>query len=77
MKFTFIGVPGEDHKSLHMYGVDMPFGEAVEVSVVAARKLANHPHFKAEVEEGEGTPESQEEREESPRKKPGRPRKEA
>lgn len=74
MKFTFIGVPGEDHKSLHMYGVDMPLGEAVEVSAVAARKLSNHPHFMAE---GPEDATLIVETEEAPRKKPGRPRKEA
>lgn len=73
MKFVFIGVPGEDHSSLHMYGVDMPLGEAVEVSEVAAKKLANHPHFKlvsTDIEDGD------EAQEEPARKKPGRPRKE-
>lgn len=50
MKFTFIGVPGESHKTIHMYGTDMPIGEPIEVSAVAARKLANHPHFEVFIE---------------------------
>ena len=74
MKFTFIGVPGEHHQSLHMYGVDMPLGEAVEVSDLAARKLKNHPHFKAEAAQDD---EPAAEQDEPVRKKPGRPRKDA
>jgi hypothetical protein len=79
MKFTFIGVPGESHQTIHMYGADMPLGEAVEVSALAARKLANHPHFKAAPVEAEepAEPVEPQEQEEQPRKKPGRPRKDA
>ena len=77
MKFTFIGVPGEQHKSIHMYGVDMPLGEAVEVSALAARKLASHPHFMAEGPEDAALIAEPEEQAEAPRKKPGRPRRDA
>lgn len=49
MKATFIGVPGEKHDSIHMYGQDFPLNKAVEVNtLMARRKLANHPHFKTE-----------------------------
>lgn len=49
MKVTFIGVPGEKHESMHMYGQDFPLNKAVDVTnPTAMRKLANHPHFKAE-----------------------------
>lgn len=77
MKFTFIGVPGESHKTIHMYGTDMPLGEPVEVSAVAARKLANHPHFMAEGPEDAAVIADPQEQEEPARKKPVRPRKDA
>ena len=73
MKFTFIGVPGESHKTIHMYGTDMPLGEPVEVSDVAAKKLANHPHFEAVVEAEEAA----EQEGDTPKRKPGRPRTDA
>ena len=73
MKYVFIGVPGEDHEGVLMYGVEMPLGEAVEVSDLAARKLKNHPHFKAEASQEE----SAAEQDEPMRKKPGRPRRDA
>lgn len=74
MKFTFIGVPGESHKTIHMYGTDMPLGEPVEVSDVAAKKLANHPHFEAVAEAEEAASEQEGD---TPKRKPGRPRKDA
>ena len=73
MKYVFTGVPGEDHRSLLMYGTDMPLGEPVEVSDVAAKKLANHPHFEAVVEAEEAA----EQEGDTPKRKPGRPRKDA
>lgn len=49
MKATFIGVPGEQHASVHMYGQDFPLNEAVEIDNPQGRsKLARHPHFKVE-----------------------------
>lgn len=52
MKITFKGVPGEDHRSITMYGIVFPLGQAVEVdharNAMAVRKLSNHPHFEAE-----------------------------
>jgi hypothetical protein len=49
MKATFIGVPGEEHASMHMYGQDFPLNQAVELNNPQARsKLARHPHFKVE-----------------------------
>jgi hypothetical protein len=49
MKATFIGVPGEQHAQLHMYGQDFPLNQAVEIDNPQGRsKLARHPHFKVE-----------------------------
>lgn len=45
MKFKFIGVPGERHESLNMFGVAFPLGEAVEIEGKGAEKLKTHPHF--------------------------------
>lgn len=47
MKAKFIGVPGEELDGVTMYDIYFPRGKAVEVPVpsLAARKLANHPHF--------------------------------
>lgn len=47
MKFKFIGVPGEKHEALSMYGVNFPLGEAVEIEGKGAEKLKSHPHFEA------------------------------
>jgi hypothetical protein len=74
MKYVFTGVPGEEHRSLLMYGTDMPLGEPVEVSDVAAKKLANHPHFEAVAEAEEAASEQEGD---TPKRKPGRPRKDA
>lgn len=51
MKAKFIGVPGERHDSLTMYGLEFPLDKAVDVSHLSAtlqRKLSNHPHFKTD-----------------------------
>ncbi len=51
MKATFIGVPGEEHDTINMYGQEFPLGKAVRVeSRQAMRKLQGHPHFKVEAE---------------------------
>lgn len=51
MKATFIGVPGEQHDSILMYGQVFPLGEAVTVtSELGMRKLAKHPHFEAKAD---------------------------
>ena len=51
MKATFIGVPGEDHDALYMYGQVFPKGKAVSItSPLGMRKLANHPHFETTAE---------------------------
>jgi len=48
MQIKFIGVPGEDHNSIRMYGTDYPLGEYIETTdPLAIRKMSNHPHFKA------------------------------
>lgn len=48
MKFVFIGVPGESHESLTMYGVTFEAGVPAEVEDERyIAKLANHPHFSA------------------------------
>lgn len=51
MKATFKGIDSEpDVESVYMYGQNFKKGEAVEVaSPLARQKLANHPHFDAEV----------------------------
>jgi len=53
MKFKFIGVPGERHEALNMFGVLFPMGEAVEIDGKGAEKLRGHPHF----EQAEGNSE--------------------
>ncbi len=53
MKFKFIGVPGERHESLNMFGVVFPLGNAVEIEGKGAEKLKSHPHF----EQAEGASE--------------------
>ena len=51
MKLKFIGVPGEAHATINMYGVTFPLGEVVTLdeadpkNATALRKLARHPHF--------------------------------
>lgn len=46
MKATFIGVPGEQHDSIYMYGQVFPLGKAVHVdNPLGQRKLSKHPHF--------------------------------
>ncbi len=52
MKFKFIGVPGEKHEELNMFGTVFPLGEAVEITGKGAEKLKSHPHFQS-VGEGE------------------------
>lgn len=48
MKIRYLGTPGESHDSIHMYGIDLPLGEDIEVEdKFAIRKLSNHPHFEA------------------------------
>lgn len=51
MQAKFIGVPGEPaHQELVMYGQVFPLGEWVEVMYAQGkRKLANHPHFEAQM----------------------------
>lgn len=45
-KIKFLGVPGEDHKSISQYGYQFPLGKAVTVDdPFAVRKLKTHPHF--------------------------------
>ena len=51
MKFKFIGVPGERHESLNMFGTVFPLGEAVEIEGKGAEKLKGHPHFEQADEE--------------------------
>jgi hypothetical protein len=54
MQIKFIGVPGEDHNSLRMYGKDYPIGEYVETTdPLAIQKMSNHPHFKAKASAAE------------------------
>lgn len=78
MKFKFIGVPGERHESLNMFGVVFPLGEAVEIEGKGAEKLKSHPHFEA-VEDGGhagGADVTSEESAAEPVKRgPGRPKK--
>jgi hypothetical protein len=51
MKIKYIGTPGEDHQSIHMYGTDFPLGKFVAVTdSLALRKLSNHPHFESHPE---------------------------
>lgn len=46
MKIKYIGTPGEEHQTIHMYGTDFPVGKFVPVTgSLAIRKLSNHPHF--------------------------------
>jgi hypothetical protein len=46
MQVKFIGVPGEHHQTIHMYGQDFPLGQVVEVNnQLAIKKLQRHPHF--------------------------------
>lgn len=46
MLVKFIGVPGEEHEAISMYGYHFPKGEAVDVTdPEAIRRLARHPHF--------------------------------
>lgn len=50
MKVKFKGAPGEDLKSITMYGTEFATGKSVDVSKMPhnlQRKLANHPHFEA------------------------------
>lgn len=50
MKVKFKGAPGEDLKSITMYGLEFATGKSVDVSSLPRnqqRKLANHPHFEA------------------------------
>jgi hypothetical protein len=51
MKATFIGVPGEQHAQLHMYGQDFPLNQAVEIDnpqgrskLARARRCGAQPH---------------------------------
>jgi hypothetical protein len=54
MQIKFIGVPGEEHASIHQYGYDFPLGKFVDVTDErAAGKLAAHPHFSAKAESTE------------------------
>jgi len=60
MKATFIGVPGEDHESLLMYGQVFPKGKSITVQGKQAKsKLANHPHFKTEAEASDDVEDAQ------------------
>ena len=46
MLIKFIGVPGEEHDTIHMYGQDFPLGKPVEVTdPEAVKRLSRHPHF--------------------------------
>ena len=46
MQAKFIGVPGEEHDSIFMYGQDFPKGKSVTINTAfAQRKLHGHPHF--------------------------------
>ncbi len=48
MQIKFIGVPGEKHESISMYGHVFPLGKFVDVSgSFAIGKLKGHPHFEA------------------------------
>jgi len=50
MKVKFKGAPGEDLKSINMYGTEFPVGKSVDVSKLphnVQRKLANHAQFEA------------------------------
>lgn len=51
MKFKFIGVPGEKHEALNIFGTSFPLGEAVDIEGKGAEKLKGHPHFEAVSEE--------------------------
>ncbi len=51
MKFKFIGVPGEKHEELNMFGTVFPLGEAVEIEGKGAEKLKGHPHFEPVADE--------------------------
>lgn len=54
MDIKFIGVPGEKHESLSMYGYEFPLNKFVAVSgSFAIGKLKNHPHFEAKPVEAE------------------------
>lgn len=54
MKFTFIGVPGEQHESLSMFGATFPLGESVEIEGDRAiAKLKAHPHFEVAAPDSE------------------------
>jgi len=54
MKIKFIGVPGEDHKVINMYGQAFPLDQFVDVtSAYAIEVLRNHPHFEAQEVEAE------------------------
>ncbi len=81
MQFVFLGVPGESHESLTMYGVNFERGVPAEVADSKhAAKLMNHPHFAA-VAEPAVTEETQaqepapEEPQEPVKRGPGRPKK--
>ena len=64
MKIKYIGTPGEDHQSIHMYGVDFPLGKLVPVTdLLAIRKLSNHPHFAAQPEQSDVAEDAQIKRE--------------
>ena len=49
MKARFLGVPGEHHDSINMWGQIFALGRDMAVSHLSAviqRKLKQHPHFK-------------------------------
>lgn len=77
MKFEFIGVPGESHETLTMYGVTFTIGVPAEMEDERyVTKLANHPHFRA-VAEAKPDDEAQATAEpaEPIKRGPGRPKK--
>lgn len=48
MKAKFVGVPGEKHDSINMWGQLFALGKEIAVTHLSAtiqRKLMNHPHF--------------------------------
>ena len=54
MKIKFIGVPGERHDGLRMYGDYFPLGEFVNVTDKnTIKKLSNHAHFEVKPEKAD------------------------
>jgi len=52
MKARFIGVPGEQHPGLTMYGTYYPLNKWMPVTDKTAKtKLGNHPHFEADAKD--------------------------